>query len=82
MKQDFQFILNRVSVDQMKVCVIQSKNGIMINVRVTVKNSMVECLVKMTLCGVPVRVALSVIRRVKLMNIQVIKIANGKTSNC
>ena len=39
MKQDFKFSMNRVSlnVDWMKVHVIKSKNGIIMNVSVSVK---------------------------------------------
>ena len=70
MKQDSQFSMNRVSVnvDWMKVYVTQSKNRIMMNVGVSVKNQMIGVLVKMILCGILVRVIVSVIRHVKLMN--------------
>ena len=50
----------------MKVQVIQSKNGIMINVGVSVKNQMIGVVVQMIKFGILVRVIVSVIRHVKL----------------
>ena len=50
----------------MKVQVIQSKNGIMINVGVSVKNQMIGVVVQMTKFGILVRVIESAIRHVKL----------------
>ena len=43
MKQDFQFNMNRLSVnkDQEEICVTQSKNGIMINPNVNAKNQLI-----------------------------------------
>ena len=45
----------------MKVYVIQSKNGITMNVGVAVKNKMTLVLVKMSICGILVRVMVSAI---------------------
>ena len=50
----------------MKPHVIQSKNGNMMNVGVSVRNYMIA---KMTICGILLRVIVSVIRHVKLTNI-------------
>ena len=62
----------------MRVYVIQNENGIMINVDVSVKNQMIEILVKMITCGILVRVTTSVIRYIKLTNIQILKIVRAK----
>ena len=59
----------RVNVDLMKVYVIQGKNGVMMNVDVSVKSYMVDVLVKMVICGILVFVIVSVIKDVKLTNI-------------
>ena len=59
----------RVNVDLMKVYVIQGKNGVMMNVDVSVKSYMVDVLVKMIICGILVFVIVSVIKDVKLTNI-------------
>ena len=53
----------------MKVYIIQSKNGIMINVDMCVKNSMSVTLVKMIICGIRARVIGNVIKHVKLTSI-------------
>ena len=53
----------------MKVYVIQGKNGVMMNVDVSVKSYMVDVLVKMIICGILVFVIVSVIKDVKLRNI-------------
>ena len=58
-----------VNVDWIKVYVIQSKNGIMMNIGVNVKNSMIGVLLKIIICGILVRVIVSVIRHEKLSNI-------------
>ena len=58
-----------INMDLMKVYVIQSKNGIKINVGVSVNNQMIGVLVKVIICGIPARVIVNVIRHVKLMNI-------------
>ena len=59
----------RVNVDLMKVYVIQGKNGVMMNVDVSVKSYMVDVLVKMIICGILVFVIVSVIKDVKLTKI-------------
>ena len=53
----------------MKVYVIQSKNGIMINVDICVKNLMSVTLVKMIICGIHACVIGNVIKHVKLTSI-------------
>ena len=58
-----------INVDLMKVYVIQSKNGIKINVGGSVNNQMIGVLVKVIIYGIPARVIVNVIRHVKLMNI-------------
>ena len=71
MKHDFQFNMNSVSanVDWMKLQVIQSKNGIIINIGVSIKNTMIGILEKSVTCRILVRVTVSAINHVKLMNI-------------
>ena len=71
MKHDFQFNMNSVSanVDWMKLQVIQSKNGIIINIGVSIKNKMIGILEKSVTCRILVRVIVSAINHVKLMNI-------------
>ena len=71
MKQNFWFIINHasVNVDSMKVYVVPSKTGIRINVGVSVKDYMIEVLLKIIICGILVRVIISVKRHVKLINI-------------
>ena len=70
MKQDFWFSLSRVRVNMvsLKVYAIQSKNGIMMNIGVNVKKYMIRVFVKI-LCGILVRVIVSVIRYERLTNI-------------
>ena len=58
--------------------VIQSKNGIMMNVSVSVKNYMIGVFVKSAICGFLACVIVSVIRHVKLMTIQILKVAQAK----
>ena len=48
----------------MKATVIQIKNGIMMNVRVSEKDSMIGVLLKMIICGILVYVIVNVIRHV------------------
>ena len=71
MKHDFQFNMNSVSanVDWMKLQVIQSKNGIIINIGASIKNKMIGILEKSATCRILVRVTVSAINHVKLMNI-------------
>ena len=58
-----------VNVDRMKACVIKSKHGIMINVGVSVKNKMIEVFGNMIICGILVRVIVSVMSYEELKNI-------------
>ena len=58
-----------VNVDRMKAFVIQSKNGIMINVGVSVKNKMIEVFGNMIICGILVRVIVSLMSYEELKNI-------------
>ena len=53
----------------MKVYAIQSKNEIMINVGVSVKNQMVGVLVKIIIRGIRVKVIVNLTKQVKLTNI-------------
>ena len=53
----------------MKLQVIQSKNGIIINIGVSIKNKMIGILEKSVTCRILVRVIVSAINHVKLMNI-------------
>ena len=62
----------------MKVYIIQSKNGIIMNVGVSVKNSMIGILAKKFICRIPLHVILCVIRHVKLSNIYTLKIDQAK----
>ena len=54
--------MNRASVheDLMKVYIIQSKNGIMVSVGVTVKNQTFNFVVMMIIFGILVRIIVSV----------------------
>ena len=52
-----------------RVRVIQSKNGIMINIGVRVKNEIIRVLIKIILCEILAIVIVNVTRRVKLTNI-------------
>ena len=61
----------------MKVYVIQSRNEMLMNVGVGVKNYLIGVLVKMVICGILVRVIASVIKHVKLMNIYIWKIVHA-----
>ena len=58
-----------VNVDRIKACVIQSKNGIMINVGVSVKNKMIEVFGNMIICGILLRVTVSLMSYEELKNI-------------
>ena len=57
MKQDFYLKNNclSVNVDRMKVHLIQSKNRIMMSVGLSVKNQMIQVLVKMIYCEILVK---------------------------
>ena len=57
----------------MKVYVIQSKNGIMMNVDVIIENQMNGIGLKIIICEILARVILRVIRHVKMTNIQILK---------
>ena len=48
MKQDFQFSVDRISVntDLMKMCATQSKNGVMINFNLNIGNQLIGVFVK------------------------------------
>ena len=50
----------------MKVNLIQSKNGVLANVGVSVKSYIIEALVRMSICGILARVIVSKINHVKL----------------
>ena len=59
----------------MKMCVIQSKNGLMMNVGVSLSNWMIGVLVGTFItCGGLVHVIVSAIKNVKLMSIKILKI--------
>ena len=62
----------------MKLYVNQCENKTMMNVEVSVKNQMMEVLVKMIMCGIVARVIVNAIEHVKLINIQVLKIVHWK----
>ena len=62
----------------MKVYVIQSKNGTIMNVGVSVKNYKIWVLSKRVICGTIVPVIVSVIKHVKLMNVWVLTIVLAK----
>ena len=62
----------------MKLYVIQSKNRIIMNIRVSVKNYVIGFLVKMIICGTLVYLIFIVRRHVKLTNIQILKINHMK----
>ena len=55
-----------INVDWMKVNLIQSKNGVLANVGVSVKSYIIEALVRMSICGILARVIVSKINHVKL----------------
>ena len=59
----------------MKPYAIQSENGIMMNVDVSVKNQMIGVLVKMIVCGNVASVIANAIKHVKPMNTQILKFA-------
>ena len=62
----------------MKLYVIQSKNRIIMNIRVSVKNYVIGFLVKMIICGTLVYLIFIVRRHVKLTNVQILKINHMK----
>ena len=57
-----------INVDWMKVNLIQSKNGVLANVGVSVKSYIIEALVRMFICGILARFIVSKISHVKLTN--------------
>ena len=63
-----------VNVGRMKICVIQSKYGIMINVAMSLKNYVIGVLLKMIICGILVHVIANVIGQVRLTNIWILAI--------
>ena len=74
MKHNFQFSINGVSVNvaKMEMYVIQSKNGTILNLDVYAKKKTVSwknALAKDVTYGILVRVIVSVIKCVKLVNI-------------
>ena len=50
----------------MKIHVIQNKNGVMMNIGVSVKSQMIGVLVKMIICGILAHVILTVKNKGKL----------------
>ena len=56
----------------MKVSTIQTKNGIIKNVGMSLKHQMNGVLVKINIGGILVRVIVSVIKHIKLINIQIL----------
>ena len=58
-----------VNVDWVAWCVIQSKNRIIMNVGVSLKNWMIQALVKVIICDILLRMIVSVLRHVKLTDI-------------
>ena len=66
----------------MKVYVIQSNTGVIMNVSVTVKIQMIGLIAKMIVFGILVHLIVSVIRREKVTDIQILNIDYAKkTSN-
>ena len=53
----------------MKEYLIQSKNGIIMNVGVSIQNYMIRVFAKMILCGILARVIVNEIKHVKLMHV-------------
>ena len=76
MDQDFQFRMNLVSSNRelMKLYVIQSKNGVIINIGVSVTSQMIEVFIKMIICGIIECMIVNAIKPVKLKNIWALKI--------
>ena len=74
MKQDVQFNMNCVSkyVDRGKMYVIQSKNEIIINLTVNVKNYVTKILLKVITYVILGRVIVNIRKHAKLMNIQIL----------
>ena len=58
-----------VNVDWVAWYVIQSKNRIIMNVGVSLKNWMIQALVKVIICDILLRMIVSVLRHVKLTDI-------------
>ena len=66
----------------MKVYVIQSNTGVIMNVSVTVKIQMIGLIAKMIVFGILAHLIVSVIRREKVTDIQILNIDYAKkTSN-
>ena len=72
------FAIVNMTKTRLKEHVIQSKNGIIMNVGVSIKNQMIVVLAKMIKCRFLACVIVNVRKHVKLINIQVLKIALGK----
>ena len=58
-----------INVDWVAWYVIQSKNRIIMNVGVSLKNWMIQALVKVIICDILLRMIVSVLRHVKLTDI-------------
>ena len=58
-----------VNVDWVAWYIIQSKNRIIMNVGVSLKNWMIQALVKVIICDILLRMIVSVLRHVKLTDI-------------
>ena len=68
----------KCGLNESEVYVIESKNGIKMKVGVFVKNQMIGLLGKMIISGFLVHLIASVIRHLKLTNIQILKIVHVK----
>ena len=62
----------------MKIYLIQSKNGIMINVNVNVRNQLIGVLVKETTCEILAHVIVNVIKREELVSILILIVLHAK----
>ena len=83
MKQDFQFSVDRISVntDLMKMCATQSKNGVMINFNLNIGNQLTGVFVKKIIYVIIVHVIVSMIKDVKLLKLMdnsILKIVHAK----
>ena len=80
MKQHFQFNMNcmKTSAEGIKSHEIQSKNEIMMNFGVSIKNQMIGVPVKKIICEILVHVIVSVIGHGKLTEIRILKIVSAK----
>ena len=74
MKQDFQFNINSLIVNEDSMKVIQSKNGIIMNIAQSVKYLVNGGLVEMAIRGILVRLILNVIKLEKPKNSQILKL--------